>query len=174
MTPPDAQQQTIVAVSVAPLPEGRFDSPRSRERHAAALLVRQMTGNPDAEITHGPAGEPILSGFHISVSHSRTHIAIALSRHAQPGIDIEPPSPRLARVVPRIMRPDEPEGIDPLRAWTAKEAVFKCAGVEGLVLSDIRLSADATEATAGERRFAVAHIGEGIALALEIPTPANP
>ena len=174
MTGSEQPSEAVVAVSIAPLPEGTFDSPRSRERLAAAALVRMMTGDPDARITHGPGGEPILSGFHISVSHSRTHIAIALSRHCRPGIDIEPPSPRLARVVPRIMRPDEPAGIDPLRAWTAKEAVFKCAGVAGLVLSDIRLNADATEATAAGRRFAVAHIGEGVALALEVTTPSNP
>ncbi len=170
---PSASSVTV-AVSVAPLPAtAEGETPRARERAAARALVRQMTGNPDAEITHGPQGEPQLSGFHISVSHSRTHVAIALSRTARPGIDIEPPSPRLARVVPRIMRPDEPAEIDPLRAWTAKEAVFKCAAVAGLVLSDIRLNAQATEAAVGARRFAVAHIGQGLALALEIPTPAS-
>ncbi len=173
MNPDVASVIATVAVGVAPLPDGERTTRRDRERAAAQSLVRLMTGNPHASITHTPDGAPHVDGFHISLSHSRTHIAVALSRDTAVGIDIEPPSPRVAGVARRVMRPDEPQQIDPLRCWTAKEAVFKCAGIDGLVLSDICLDADAERAFAGGRRFAVYHPEEGMALAIEIEPAAS-
>lgn len=159
-----------IAISVAPLlPRSAFATKQACERASALQLLRRMTGNPDITITHSPAGAPLAEVFHISVSHCADAVAIALSRSCPVGIDIERPSERLERLVDRVSAPDEPTEAAPLRRWTAKEAVFKCAGVEGLVLSHIRLDLDAlTAEIPGGRRFAVHHVEEGIALAVEI------
>ena len=152
-----------VYLTVGPVDDSCGATRRERERSAVRRVLRGMLGDGSAEIGHTSAGAPFVVGrddLHISVSHSRSEV----------GVDIESPSPRVARVVPRVMRPDEPALIDPLRAWTAKEAVFKCAGVDGLVLSDIRLDYEAVTAYLPDGRvFAVYHAGEGLAVAVTLP-----
>lgn len=160
-----------VCVTVGPICAGG-DTKRERERRAVADVLSGMLGRR-VTIGHTPDGAPFIEDspeIFLSVSHCIDAVAVAVSRHGCVGIDIERPSPRLARIVARVMRDDEPAGIDPLRAWTAKEAVFKCAGVPGMVLSDIRLDAGAEYAvTSDGSRFAVCHCGEGIALAVRLP-----
>ena len=161
----------VVCVTVGPIGSGGVGK-RERERHAVADLLSGMLGR-QMTIGHTSDGAPFIEecpDLFVSVSHCIDAVAVAVSRQGSVGIDIERPSPRLARVIARVMRDDEPACIDPLRAWTAKEAVFKCAGVAGMVLSDIRLDARAEYAvTADGSRFAVCHCGEGIALAVRLP-----
>ena len=162
-----------VYLTVGPVDDSCGATRRERERSAVRRVLRGMLGDGSAEIGHTSAGAPFVVGrddLHISVSHSRSEVAVAISTDGPVGVDIESPSPRVARVVTREMGPDEPALIDPLRAWTAKEAVFKCAGVDGLVLSDIRLDDDAVTAYLPDGRvFAVYHAGEGLAVAVTLP-----
>lgn len=158
-----------VALTIAPLLEGDFAGRRLRERATVEAVVRMMTGREDAEVGHTAAGAPQLEGLHISVSHDAERVAVALSKDAPVGVDTERPAERLERVVPRILRPDDCTDMTMLQAWTAKEAVFKCAGEERLVLSDIRLTDSARRATIPDgRTFAVYFPSEGLALAIEI------
>lgn len=120
------------------------EAPTRREAELAAerLLL------PGLRVAHTPAGAPVLAddpARHISISHSRTHLAVALSTAGPVGIDIETPRPQLQRVAPRVLSAAELEayGAEPdglLRAWTLKEALYKAALTPGLDLRrDVRL-----------------------------------
>lgn len=160
-----------VFLATAPL-DMKIADKREREHEGARRILAMMLGH-DASIGHDASGAPYVEGrrdLFISVSHCADTAAVAVSRDCPVGVDIERPSPRLERVVPRVMHSDEPQGIDPLRAWTAKEAVFKCAASPGMVLSDICLDATATMAvTPDGTRFAVCHTATGLALAVRLP-----
>lgn len=115
-----------------------------REQAAVAHLVRHLFG-PDATVAHRPDGSPAITAPSsaislptISISHSRLYAALALCRSGAPiGIDIEEWRTQLVRVAPRVLSPAEtavyatsPEML--LKAWTLKEALYKCALTPGL------------------------------------------
>lgn len=120
----------------------------SNSRKAEILATRQLLRDlfgPDATLCHHPNGSPYLHNnpIHISISHCATHIAIATHPTQRIGIDIETWRPTLERVKEKFLTPDEiatyntPELL--LQAWTAKEAIYKAAGISGLSLLDIKL-----------------------------------
>ncbi len=128
---------------------------KARHRQSEWLTVRamvwQMLG-PDAQITYDDLGRPRLDGsdLTISISHSKTHAVVALSRLPHLGVDIERMSPRILPLRQRIARADElPADFDeypPERQirlltmlWTIKEAVYKCLPDQELdMLTDIQ------------------------------------
>lgn len=147
----------MVEILTAPIISAARDEHRKAEREAVAALVRERFG-PDVTLQHTPDGAPYLPGFsgHISVSHCADMAVIAVSDEPV-GIDIDTHRPQLMRVARRFLTPREQAAIDSrgemtddarinllLRYWTAKEAVFKCAAIPSLVISEIEveLSAD--------------------------------
>lgn len=147
-----------VEIYLAPIvTDGNPHSRREAEKAATARLVTALFG-PGATVTHTPDGAPLLiltdsaTAPEISISHSIRTVALAVGRAGSPiGVDIEQPRQQLARVVRRFLAPEETaihaaseENL--LRAWTAKEAAFKAAGITGLTLADIRLDATASHA----------------------------
>lgn len=134
-----------VRVLLAPLPAA--PTRRKAELEAERMLL------PGLRIRHNADGAPELEGSDeaISISHSRTHIAIALGGAAPLGIDIETPRAQLRAVAPRVLSADElrvygtaPDGL--LRAWTLKEALYKAALTPGLDFRrDICLPLDLTK-----------------------------
>ena len=137
--------------------DGNRHSRREAEKAATARLVTALFG-PGAGISHNPDGAPQLmlpdsaTAPEISISHSIRTVALAVGRAGSPiGIDIDQPRQQLVRVARRFLAPEETaihgaseENL--LRAWTAKEAAFKAAGITGLTLADIRLDATASHA----------------------------
>jgi phosphopantetheinyl transferase len=83
----------------------------------------------------------------VSVSHSQSHAVLVISNNSI-GIDIESPRHQLQRVANRVLSADEladfsslSDGL--LRAWTAKEAVYKCAGFSDVDFAkEIHISTD--------------------------------
>lgn len=151
-----------VRVLLAPLPAA--PTRREAELEAERLLL------PGVAIVHDADGAPRVEGSAeaISISHSRTHIAIAIGGEAPLGIDIETPRAQLRAVAPRVLSAEElevygaaPDGL--LRAWTLKEALYKAALAPGLDFRrDIRLPLDLTKKEAavvlpggGTRSFAI-------------------
>lgn len=147
-----------VEIYLAPIvTDGNRHSRREAEKAATARLVTTLFG-PGAAISHNPDGAPLLilpdgaTAPEISISHSIRTVALAVGRAGNPiGVDIELPRRQLVRVAPRFLAPEETaihaaseENL--LRAWTAKEAAFKAAGITGLTLTDIRLDATASHA----------------------------
>lgn len=131
---------------------------RAAERAAVAELTRHLFGDA-ATLTHTPAGAPRVDGRRVSIAHSRTQAAMAYHTGAVIGIDLESSRPQLARVMRRFLRAEEAElfGHSPellLRAWTAKEAVYKAVETLAPDLAQcISLAPDLTAAYAAGRRF---------------------
>ena len=120
-------------VFVMPLmQEGRR---REREQRTEELLLERIFGNK-ATLNHTAEGKPFVEGtnIHISISHSKTRLAIGVSADTRIGIDIEDISPRLERVKHKFLTEEEhrllPTGsLQELAiCWSAKEAVYKVAG----------------------------------------------
>lgn len=149
-----------VEIYTAPIAtDGGRGSRREAEKAATARLVTTLFGG-GATVAHSTDGAPLLilpdtaaAAPEISISHSTSTVAIAVGRAGMPiGVDIELPRQQLVRVAARFLAPEEAsihatseERL--LRAWTAKEAAFKAAGIAGLTLADIRLDATASRAT---------------------------
>ncbi len=130
--------------------ENQVDSRRDNEQMAVSQLLGEAI--PGASLGHRLNGAPYIHkrpDVFVSVSHSQTHAALAISDN-NVGIDIEAPRQQLTRVANRFMSPDEltafakqKDGL--LRAWTAKEAVYKCAGYESVdFAAEIQISPDGT------------------------------
>lgn len=104
---------------------------RSSCRRIEVLAVRAllwaMTGQRDSCILHGSAGQPLLEGQYISISHTEGYAAIILSEEQQVAIDIEWMSDRIRRVATKFLLPDElsDSTIELLRRWCVKETVYK-------------------------------------------------
>lgn len=112
---------------------------RQAETQAVATALAELgfTG-----YDHKPDGAPWLPEnphVNISITHSRTHAAVAVAPAGHPafGIDIEQPRTRLLDVAARFLSLAENADIGTdihklLRAWTAKEAVFKALRLPGV------------------------------------------
>ena len=106
-------------------------------------------------ISYNEQGAPLLpdyEGLHISISHTKGYVAIALSETAVVGIDVEQIErldtsnqfndketvPRVEKVRSRFMRNDEYAEtiVGMLLHWSAKETVFKVLGREGVDFQD--------------------------------------
>ncbi len=131
-------------------------TPKSEKRRtellSTLLLAKRLFGNA-ASVTHAPDGSPLLSGVadapHISVSHTARTYALSAApvRH---GIDVECHSPKAFRLRAKFLSKAEeallaqtqllPEAAAAL-FWSAKEAVYKCAGGEAQTVADVRLTA---------------------------------
>lgn len=140
-----------IEIYATALPDSDRGSRRRAETEAVASLAAAIFGH-GAEIRHTPAGAPVLllpgslsASPAISISHSTTAAVIAVSRSLTAvGVDIELPRANLQRVASRFLRPGETavhgDSLPALlRAWTAKEAAFKAAGIAGITLADISI-----------------------------------
>ncbi|MDE6377205.1 MAG: 4'-phosphopantetheinyl transferase superfamily protein, partial [Duncaniella sp.] len=126
---------------------------RQAEREAALRLVRGWFGS-DATIAHREDGAPYVEGRgeYISVSHCADQCVVAVS-DAPVGVDVETRRAQLLKIAPRFLTPREQAEIGSLgeldrdsqldlllHYWTAKEAVFKCASLPDLVISEIEVT----------------------------------
>ena len=134
------------AVAVMRLPAVDRAGRREAERAATAALAASLFGQ-GSQVEHTPQGAPRVAGRRVSIAHSAAHAAMAYHHTAVIGIDIESPRPQLERVKSRFLNADELRafGTNPdmlLRAWTAKEAVYKALETLGPDLTAITLSPD--------------------------------
>lgn len=101
-------------------------------RLALQELLKQL-GLPIVLLVKDENGRPFLKNdnLHISFSHTRYLVSVALSTAFQVGIDIETTRPQLAVVQSKILTKEESEhvgnSLDKLAIyWCAKEALYKC------------------------------------------------
>lgn len=142
----------MVEIFTAPIARTTRGEQRNAEREAVASLVNQRFGS-NVTLAHTPDGAPYIPGFggHISVSHCADECVLAVSSEPV-GVDVDTPRPQLMRVARRFLNLRELADIDLhgemtddaridllLRYWTAKEAVFKCAAIPSLVISEIEI-----------------------------------
>lgn len=113
------------------------------QSEAARQLLAEVLGN-DVAVEHDDQGAPFLPSrpdLHISISHCKTAVAVAVSDYGPVGIDVESRRKISPSLMERICTPEELAAIhrsdDPvwefLRYWTRKEAVVKCrrTGIRG-------------------------------------------
>ncbi|MDR0427201.1 MAG: 4'-phosphopantetheinyl transferase superfamily protein [Dysgonamonadaceae bacterium] len=114
---------------------------RKREWLSARLLMKEILGE-EKEIVYSPTGKPRLKdkSYHISISHTKGYVAVALQKDKPVGIDIEQLSDRVNHIRHRFMNPAEEETLSVknetvhlLLHWSAKESLFK-------ILDDNRLA----------------------------------
>jgi phosphopantetheinyl transferase len=114
---------------------------RQKEFLATRLLLQKLIPENTPMIYRDEFGKPSLinSGLNISITHSADLAAIILS-DKNIGIDVEQIHRNIDKVVTRYASPEEIEFIensnDPqfvkILLWAAKEAIFKCAGIQGI------------------------------------------
>lgn len=124
----------------------RFKSVKRQQEWLATRALLMHTPYKELQILYHSNGKPYLSdkSMHISISHTQSHVAIAIS--GEPiGIDIETKSRNALAVSNAFLQPHETEALqgntdrdkEALRIWTAKEAAFKLYPDRSLVLKDI-------------------------------------
>lgn len=125
---------------------------RERERKSVQGLLRYMLHDDTVVVDHNDDGKPTIPGYNISITHTRGYAAIILSKVKHVGIDIEYISDRVERITERFLRPDELSAFESvtsshgdwstasifLRAWCAKEAVYKYYSEDHLAYFDMR------------------------------------
>ncbi|MFB6721905.1 4'-phosphopantetheinyl transferase family protein [Kribbella sp. NPDC056345] len=115
----------------------------SRATAHALLLSLAGTLVTDPVLQHAANGRPEIAGLTVSLSHSRSLVAVTARRTGSIGIDLEDVYPRsVSGLAQRWFEPDELEWMAGdlhafLQLWTAKEAVGKALGV-GLRNSGLR------------------------------------
>jgi len=133
-----------------------LDSFSSDLRKIEWLQVRALLNEifkQKVEIAYRENGQPYLRNrpeFEISISHSKTIVAVALSQGFQIGVDIELIHPRLLKIADRFLNPTEYISFNALTTiiekiqfltivWTAKEALYKIIGTDVDYKKDIRV-----------------------------------
>lgn len=116
--------------------EGFTSSSRRTERLAWRALLRSISST--ANVEYLPSGKPQLKNSsykHLSVSHCRDYVAVALSQ-SPCGVDIERVDRNFMRISSRYMTDEETmlfaDKYWSAVVWCAKEALYKYAGREGV------------------------------------------
>lgn len=148
---------------------------RRNEWLTVRAMLRQALGS-DVQIEYNASGKPRLSRkaeisddteagndrtpatqepheVSLSISHSKTHVALLLANSSQAGVDIERIHPRILTLASRILQPDEmPPDYSSMSdkdkatyltsVWTIKEAVYKSVSSQNNfdLLSDTRIT----------------------------------
>lgn len=116
---------------------------RRREFLSWRAVVRQALGR-EVQIAYNELGAPMLVGRaeHISVSHTRDLLVVALSKD-RVGVDIERLDRGYRRILAKYLTAEEQQlSADPrfpAAAWCAKEAIYKWAGIEGLRFDEVEI-----------------------------------
>ena len=144
------------AESVQNEAEQQFSSEFRRVEWTAVRVLLYTVLDRQIHIGYNDQGAPLLpdyEGLHISISHTKGYVAIALSERAIVGIDVEQiermedktnifddkeKKTRVERVRSRFIRDDECANtiVGMLLHWSAKETVFKKLGREGVNFID--------------------------------------
>lgn len=150
-------------LSLAPASPGAGAAKRQMERAAELLLTAKAFG-PEAELRHtahgapyiaGPGGSPLCPAGHVSLSHTRGAVCMAVNTRLRVGVDVERVAARVARVREKFLTDDElaripaADSVANTMAWTAKEAVYKAALDPSLTLRE-GVSIDTPPASGGQ------------------------
>ena len=106
---------------------------RQREWLTIRVLLKK-TLKEEKQISYTATGKPYFadSSYHISISHTKGYVAVAVDENYPVAIDIEQISSRVEKVRSRFMNETEEQHlsknlplIHSLLHWSAKEAMFK-------------------------------------------------
>ena len=105
---------------------------QSRKNEFLGIRFLRNSSNHDFEICYQASGKPFFnnSSLHISISHSKNFVALAVSTHPI-GIDIEECHERILKIRDRFLNAEEKKIFDLKSlydltvAWCIKESLFK-------------------------------------------------
>ena len=110
---------------------GSIKLPQVRlQKLACRAALAELLGSNEIGITYTETGQPQIKGHHISFSHTKNTVAVALA-NTPIGIDIEELTPRILRLYHRFMSREEIDACDLNNLqelyyyWCAKEAMYK-------------------------------------------------
>ena len=134
----------------------RFKSVSRQCEWLAVRALLQQTPYKNEKILYQSNGKPFFAkcGKHISISHSRCFVAVAVSE-SPIGIDIESLDRNALAVASSFLQPHEMEILsvgsnsanEALLMWSAKEAAFKLASDKVSVLKEIGITKNANNYT---------------------------
>jgi phosphopantetheinyl transferase len=122
----------------------KISNPRRRlEWLAARTLLREFGYN--GHIMYHPTRRPFLanSRSHLSISHSYPFVAVVLSEYYLVGVDVESFARPFNEVSDKYLSSNEKKWVDIddnrrlALIWSAKEAIYKLPGMDGLGGSDM-------------------------------------
>jgi 4'-phosphopantetheinyl transferase len=112
---------------------------RAQEQAGTLFVLRQLLGEPGAELNYTEQRKPYLAGRpeHISISHSHDKLVIILNREKNTGVDIELVRDKVLTVRHKFLNEAEAlfAGTDVeklISIWAAKESMYKYHGLKGL------------------------------------------
>lgn len=122
----------------------KIKAEKRKKEYLATRLLLQNILNRKTEIAYHKSGKPFLKNcsLKITISHSAQLVAIIVSE-LDTGIDVENQYRKISHAAKRFLHKNEAllieKSIYPQTAriiyWCAKEAIFKCAGFEGIKFS---------------------------------------
>ena len=121
---------------------------RKQEKLAIRVLLKTLLNGEERNIGYYSSGKPYFTDKkgHISISHTKGYVAVALHPTFEIGLDIEQYSDRVRRISSKFIRSDEePTILDAIKSkeiipsrlneiyalllhWSAKETIFKIMG----------------------------------------------
>jgi len=113
---------------------------RQSEWLTVRVLLKKMLGE-EKQIAYTPAGKPYLvdSPYHISISHTKGYVAVAVDENYPVAVDIEQISPRAEKLRSRFMNETEEQHLSKTQSlihsllhWSAKEAMYKYMNEEDI------------------------------------------
>ena len=119
-----------------------FKNPvRQQEYLATRYLRTQLFGK--TPVHYSAVGSPYLSdGKHISISHAKQVVGIACCDNFPIGFDLEPIHEKVHRVKHKFLHSSEVANFDTnntselIKIWSAKEALYKVSGRNGVSFSN--------------------------------------
>lgn len=111
------------------------------QKLACRAALAELLGTKTISISYSNNGQPLIEGHHISFSHTKSCVAVALSNR-KVGIDLETVSTRILTLYERFMSREEITqiNINNLEVlyyyWCAKEAMFKWYAIGDLDFID--------------------------------------
>lgn len=134
-------------------------SRRTDERQAVRRILDEIVG-ANVALEHDATGAPKITGYNISISHSRKLAVVAIDPCEKIGVDAEEWRPTLSRVKSKFLSAEEVRlfvtNDQLLRAWTIKEAVYKIVGQEATVFSEsIAINPPMSHATCLNTTFSI-------------------
>ena len=132
--------------------EKSFKSASRQREWLATRALLQLTPYSREVIRYHSNGKPFFAGnnMHISISHTKDIVAIAISGHPI-GIDVETASRNALAVTSSFLKPCEmaelqnvqDQANEAVRLWSAKEAAFKLASEKVAILKEIGITKNA-------------------------------
>ncbi len=125
----------------------RMSHPRRRVEWLGARCLLKEFGLK-SQVMYHPSRRPFLahSKTHLSISHSYPYVAVIVSPRFFVGIDIESSTRPFRLVANKFLSTRESRWVDVANAnmlsliWSAKEAVYKLPGMEGIMAPEMNLS----------------------------------